>query len=194
MSPATYFPPPTTPRGEKISRFVFSRSVMTPAGAFPAQEPKIAPRVWLPPVPAPLPVPSFIFLGQNIPIRGGETQGKWGDFPETLSFAFLCSAGGEIVPGKEFLASGPAATLALESLLGGSLAFIPPGGTGMGFEGFFHPSFYLSCRSCVLCPSQDALAQCPCHIWSLWPHGLNCFWGVKWLGGSQTPLYWYLPY
>lgn len=171
MSPAIPFPPP----GEKISRFVFSRGVMTPAGAFPARGLKIAPRVWLPPVPAPPPRPLVHLFGQNIPIRGGEAPGKRGDFPETLSFAFLCSAGGEIVPGKKFSAS---TMLALKSFLGCSSAFTPSGRTGMCFEG--SPPF-ISPAGAV---SSVPLAQCLCHIWSLWPHGFNCFWGVKWLGGE----------
>lgn len=54
-----------TPPREKISRFVFSRGVMTQTGALPARRPKIAPRVWLPAVPAPVPVPSFIFWAKT---------------------------------------------------------------------------------------------------------------------------------
>lgn len=57
-------------------------------------------------------------LGQNILIREGEAPGKWGDSPETLSFAFSCSYGDEIVLEKEFLASKVADTFAPKSILG----------------------------------------------------------------------------
>lgn len=73
-SPAIHFPPP----GEKILRFVFSRGVMIPAGAFPARGLKIAPGVWLPPVPAPLPGPLINFWAKTSQSREGRLQGSGG--------------------------------------------------------------------------------------------------------------------
>lgn len=82
MSSAIPIPPP----GDNIPTFVFSRGVMTPAGAFPVREPKIALRIWLPSVLVALPG-SCVSLGSKHPNSG---RGRGGTSRKPFPLQFWC--------------------------------------------------------------------------------------------------------